>query len=98
MSAAFFAAAGLAGARTFGAFGGPGGGGGRSSRDTALDGRGSVSDSVEKSPVVVLLHIEGNVLGSEEYLRDSLVPRMRRMVEESGVTFTASDLTNNGRV
>lgn len=97
-SGAFFAAAGLAGARTFGAFGGAGGGGRSSGRDTALDDRGSVSDSVEKSPVVVLLHIEGNVLGSEEYLRDSLVPRMRRMVEESGVTFVASDLTNNGRV
>lgn len=97
-SATFFAAAGLAGARAFGAFGGAGGASGRSSRDTSLDNRGSVSDSVEKAPVVVLLHIEGNVLGSEEYLRDQLVPRMRRMVEEGGVTFTASDLTNNGRV
>lgn len=93
----FFTAAGLAGAQFAGLIGG-GRGGGSSRGQNALDTRASAADSVDRQPVVVMLNVQGNVLGNEEYLKDELIPRMRRLVEDQGVTFVASDLANNGRV
>lgn len=93
-AALFFAAAGLAGAQFAGLVGGKGGG----SRAAPLETSASVSSDVAKNPPVLILNIQGNVLGSEEYIKNSLIPRMRNLVEEQGVTFAASDLVGNGRV
>jgi len=88
----FFAAAGLAGGRSVGAFGAVGGGRSGSSSSTA-----TLSNEVEKKQVNIVIAIQGNVVGEPEYVRNTLVPELRRLVEEQDVTVVASNLVNDGR-
>jgi hypothetical protein len=84
-SGLYFAAAGLAGGQAAELIRGGGAGGSRGG-----SGSERPEDGVTQRQTVINLNIEGNLLGNEEYVRGTVVPALRRLVEQEDVVLQTS--------